>query len=105
MDVRDNGKEYIVEAELPGITKNDIDIELTKNSVRIQGEMRREEEKDEEGYYRRERSYSSFYRHMPLPEEVRPDKADATFNNGILEIKLPKEKPTVKEKTHKITIK
>jgi HSP20 family protein len=105
IDVKDTGEEYVVEAELPGIPKEDINVELTRNSIKIHGEKRMEEETEDEGYYKRERSYSSFYRDLPLPEHVKPDAADATFNNGVLEIRLPKENPTHKEKPQKVKIK
>jgi HSP20 family protein len=105
MDIRDTGKEYIVEAELPGIPKKNIDINVTKDLLEIKGENKMEIQDDKDDYYRRERSYAGFYRQMPLPDDVVPDKADAKFKDGILEITLPKEKPSLKEKAKKLLIK
>ncbi len=105
IDIMDNGKDYVIEAELPGIKKEDIDIRLTRNSIEIIGEKRNEEEEEDKDYHRQERSYSRFYRRLPLVEDVKPSEAEATFNNGILEIRLPKENPTIKEKPHHIKIK
>jgi len=105
IDIMDNGSEYIIEAELPGIQKENIDIKLTKNSIEIIGEKRKEEEEKDKDYHRQERSYSRFYRRLPLPEDVKPSEAEATFKNGILEIRLPKENPTIKEKPHHVKIK
>jgi len=79
----------IVRADLPGLTKDDIDVDITDDAIKIRGERRQEKEETEEGYYRSERSYGSFYREIPLPSGVKPDEADATFRNGVLEITMP----------------
>jgi HSP20 family protein len=105
MDIKDTGKELVIEAELPGIPKENIDIKLTENSIEICGEVKSEEKEEKEGYYRQERSYSTCYRQMPLPSEVIPNKADAKLEDGVLHIKLPKKKPTTKEKAHKVNVK
>jgi HSP20 family protein len=105
VDIRDTGEELIIEAEMPGIQKENIDIQLTENSIEICGEMKTEEEEDEEGYFHQERRYTTCYRQVPLPSEVIPDKADATLEDGILYITLPKKKPAPKEKVHSVKIK
>ena len=105
MDIKDTGKELVIEAELPGIPKENIDIKLTENSIEICGEVKSEEKEEKEGYYRQERSYSTCYRNIPLPSEVIPNKADAKLEDGVLHIKLPKKKPTTKEKAHKVNVK
>jgi HSP20 family protein len=105
MDIKDTGEELLIEAEMPGIPKENIDIQLTENSIEICGEIREEVKKDQEGYIRQERSYTTCQRQMPLPAEIVPDKADATLADGILHIKLPKKKPTPKEKTHTLKVK
>lgn len=79
----------IVRADLPGLTKDDIDVDVTNDAIKIRGERRQEKEETEEGYYRSERSYGSFYREIPLPSGVNGDEANATFRNGVLEITLP----------------
>lgn len=79
----------IVRADLPGLTKDDIKVDVTNDAIKIRGERRQEKEESEEGYYRSERSYGSFYREIPLPSGVNGDEANATFLNGVLEITLP----------------
>ncbi len=92
VDMVDKGKEYVVRAELPGITKDDIKVEVTEDSLEISSEKSVEEKEEKEGYIRRERRYSNFYRSIPLPGEVVPGKADAELNDGVLTIRLPKAK-------------
>ena len=79
----------IVRADLPGLSKDDINVDITHDAIKIRGERRQEKEEDEEGYYRSERSYGSFYREIPLPSGVNRDEAKASFNNGVLEITMP----------------
>lgn len=105
MDIKDTGNELVIEAEMPGIPKENIDIQLTENSIEICGEVKSEEKEEKKGYYRQERSYSTCYRQMPLPAEIIPSKAEATLEDGILHIKIPKKKPTTKEKAHKVNVK
>lgn len=104
LDLADNGKEYVVTAELPGITKEDLKVEVTANSIEISSEKKIEQKEEKEGYIRRERSYSNFYRSIPLPEDIAPAKADAELKEGILTVKLPKAKPEEK-KTKKLPVK
>lgn len=95
--LRHNG-DFTVRAELPGLTKDDVKVELTDNVLTLSGERKEEKEEKREGYYRTERSYGSFYRLIPLPEGANMDKATATFNNGLLEVKLqvPKLEPRIR---------
>src|SRR5688572_32577976 len=79
----------IVRADLPGLNKDDIDVDITDDAIRIRGERRLEREENEEGYYRSERSYGSFYREIPLPGGVNHEEANASFRNGVLEITMP----------------
>src|SRR6266480_3419081 len=79
----------IVRADLPGLTKDDINVEITDDAIKIRGERRQAKEENEEGYYRSERSYGSFYREIPLPSGVNPEEANATFRDGVLEITMP----------------
>ena len=88
------GNEFVVRADLPGLSKDDVKVDVTDDSVTLQGERREEHEEDREGYYRSERTYGSFYRVVPLPDGAITDSAKAQFNNGVLEIVLqapPKE--------------
>jgi HSP20 family protein len=79
----------LVRADLPGLTKDDINVDITDDAIKIRGERRQEKDENEEGYYRSERSYGSFYREIPLPSGVNRDEANATFRNGVLEITMP----------------
>ena len=83
-----NGK-LIVRADLPGLTKDDINVDITNDAIKIRGERRQEKEENEEGYYRSERSYGSFYREIPLPSGVHSEAANASFRDGVLEITMP----------------
>jgi HSP20 family protein len=80
---------FIVRADLPGLTKDDIKVEVTDDAIKIRGERRQQKEESDEGYYRSERSYGSFYRAIPLPSGVNPEEANATFRNGVLELTMP----------------
>jgi HSP20 family protein len=83
-----NGK-LTIRADLPGLSRDDIDVNITDDAVVIRGEREQAKEENEQGYYRSERSYGSFYREIPLPSGVKPDEASATFRDGVLEITLP----------------
>jgi HSP20 family molecular chaperone IbpA len=80
------GDQFVVRADLPGLKKEDVNIEVTDDVLTIQGERRDEREEDREGYYRSERSYGSFYRVVPLPEGAISESAKAAFKDGVLEI-------------------
>lgn len=84
-----NGQ-FVVRAELPGLTKEDVRIQVTDEGLLIEGERRHEMEAAEEGgVYRSERVYGRFSRFLNLPDRVDPDKAQARFDNGVLEITIP----------------
>ncbi|MDB5077359.1 MAG: Heat shock protein Hsp20 [Chloroflexi bacterium] len=90
VDVYDEGNELVVKAELPGVKKEDIDIALEEGNLVIRGQRSSEREVRTEQYYRSERSFGSFYRRIPVPEGVQPDQIKANFNDGVLEVRLPK---------------
>ncbi|MEM2959207.1 MAG: Hsp20/alpha crystallin family protein [Candidatus Freyarchaeota archaeon] len=91
-DIQETDKEIIIVAELPGVKKEDININATENRVEISAEVKVDREETEEGreYIYRERTHKKFYRSFKLPVQVIPEKAAATYKNGILELKLPK---------------
>ncbi len=93
LDMYETDNELVIKAELPGIESKDVDITLSDNTLTIKGERKKSEEVKGENYYRREVSYGSFQRAVNLPVSVNTEKIKATFKNGILEIKLEKEKP------------
>ncbi len=106
VDLVDNGKEYLVKAEMPGIRKEDLKIEVAQDNLEISGETSVEEkhEDKETGYIRRERRYSRFYRTLPLPENILTDKVEAELKDGVLTVKLPKAAPPERT-TKKVPVK
>ena len=90
VDLYEEKDDIVVKAELPGMDKDNIAVNLTDHTLTIKGEKKKEEEIKEENYYRSERSYGSFLRTLELPRDVHADKVKATFKNGILEVRLPK---------------
>ncbi|HZS04223.1 MAG TPA: Hsp20/alpha crystallin family protein [Blastocatellia bacterium] len=92
-----------VRADLPGMNKDDVKVEITDGGLTIQGERRSEHKEDREGFYRSERSYGSFFRTIPLPEGVNAGNAQASFRDGVLEITMPA--PQRQENRRQIEIK
>lgn len=90
LDVYELKEDLIVKAEIPGLTKDEIDITLEGNTLTIKGEKKKEEEVKDDDYYRCERTYGAFSRSIELPVTVQTDKVNAAFNNGVLEIRMPK---------------
>ncbi len=99
VDLYEEKDDIVVKAELPGLEKEDIEVNLSDNRLTIRGEKKQEEEVKRENYYRSERSYGSFSRTLELPREVQTDKVKAAFKNGILEIRLPKTEEAKKKET------
>jgi HSP20 family protein len=102
VDVYEEKDEIVVKAELPGLDKNDIEVNISDSVLTLKGEKKREEKIEDEGYYSCERSYGAFLRSVDLPGEVQADKVKASFKNGVLEIRMPK---TEEAKTKEIKIK
>ncbi|MCL6106596.1 MAG: Hsp20/alpha crystallin family protein [Actinobacteria bacterium] len=99
MDVYTKGSDMMIRMELPGIDIEDLDISLTEHTLRISGESRSDKEIKEDDYYRRERSYGRFERSLPVPEKVTEKDIDASYTDGILEVKVKgavEEVPTKK---------
>jgi HSP20 family protein len=90
VDVIDREKDTIVTADLPGVEKSDIRINVRDNTLEISAEKKIVRENEDEGYIRRERGHTRFYRAIRLPTPVDESRAGAIFNNGVLEITLPK---------------
>lgn len=82
------GDEFIVRAELPGLKKEDVRVNVTDDSIVIEGERRDEFENTQGDVYHTERSYGSFHREIALPDGAISDKANASFKDGVLEVKL-----------------
>jgi HSP20 family protein len=86
MDVFEKDDTLVVKAELPGLKKEDVQVELAGRDLIIRGESKAEKEIKEEDYVRSERTFGSFYRRMPLPTGVTPDQVQATLTDGVLEV-------------------
>lgn len=89
IEVRERDNELIVCAELPGLRKEDVNIEVDADQLVISGERRAESESKEQGWYRSERSYGSFCRTVPLPEGAQTDNVQAKLRDGLLEVTVP----------------
>jgi HSP20 family protein len=89
VEVTQQGNELVVRADLPGMKKDDIQVDITDDEVTLSGERRREEETEKGGLYRSERSYGFFTRSIRLPEGAMTDQAKAAFKDGVLEIRMP----------------
>ena len=102
-NITDEGNQYIVSAQLPGIDKGDIEITVRDGILEIKGEQKNEYEDKREGYVRKEYHSSSYHRRFTVPENIDEDKIDAKLDKGILTLKLPK-KEEEKRETRKINI-
>ncbi len=102
IEVLQNNGQFMVRADLPGLTKDDVKVEVTDDLLTLSGERKEEKEEKREGFYRSERSYGSFYRQIPLPEGAMTENAKATFEKGVLEITIPASK--VEPSTRKLEI-
>lgn len=89
IEVRERNNQLEIAAELPGLSKDDIRVECTDEGIIIEGEKKREQESDEGGVHRSERSYGHFYRMIPLPEGANGEQAKAEFKDGVLCVRVP----------------
>jgi HSP20 family protein len=89
VDVFQKNDQLVIKADLPGLSKDDVKVDITEDAVTIQGERRSEHEEEREGFYQSERTYGSFYRTIPLPTGAMADQAKATFRDGVLEVTMP----------------
>jgi HSP20 family protein len=90
IDIYEDGESVVCKAEIPGMKKEDISVQLTPDSIIISGEKRSERKVEESNFYRLESSSGSFTRTCQLPTEIIPDKARAVFKDGVLEVRVPK---------------
>ncbi len=91
VDIYETKDDVVVKAELPGMNKEDIKINIVDNSLVIEGEKKQEKEVKEENYYRVERRYGAFRRVIEIPVPVKTEGVEATYKDGVLEVKLPKK--------------
>jgi HSP20 family protein len=93
----DRGDRFELQLEVPGIEKENVEVKATKYSVELSGKHSEKSEEKGKKYVYSERMYRSFYRNVPLPEEIIPSKVSAKVENGILRLDLPKKNPTESE--------
>ena len=90
VDIYEEGADVVVKAEIPGMKKEDIHVDINDKTVTIHGEKKKEEKVERKSHARLERSSRSFVRTVDLPKEVQTDKARASFKDGVLEVRVPK---------------
>ena len=90
MDLVETDAHFVLRADLPGLSEEDVAIELEDNVLTVSGERKAEHEEKKEGFYRVERSFGQFRRSLTLPEGVNADAITATFDKGVLEVRIPK---------------
>ena len=90
MDLVETDDHFVLRADLPGLSEEDVEIEVEDRVLTVSGERKAEHEDRKEGYHRVERAYGSFTRSLTLPEGVEADAVEATFDRGVLEVRIPK---------------
>ena len=101
MDLLETDDNFVLRADLPGMTESDVNIELEDNVLTVSGERKAEHEAKGESFYRVERSFGTFARSLTLPKGIDPEAVTAGFENGVLEVRVPKPE---QRKPRKITI-
>lgn len=102
LDVKEDDENIVVSAELPGINREDLEISVNRDILEIRGQKSEEQKRDGENFYMVERSYGSFSRRIPLPSEVDSERAEASMQNGVLTLRLPKTEPQQSRRTIQI---
>lgn len=103
VDIYEDGESVVVKAEIPGIRKEDINVQLTPDSITISGQKSGEQRVEQRDYYRLERSYGSFTRTCQLPVETNSEKARAVFKDGVLEVRIPRSEAAA-QRVKKLTV-
>ena len=101
-DIIDEGNQFRVKMDTPGIKKNELKLNVTDNSIEVTGEHKEEEKK--KNYLRKERHSVSYYQTIPLSEKIIPGKVQAKLTDGVLDITLPKTKPTPTPKKRSVNV-
>lgn len=100
MDLLETAEHYVLRADLPGLSDDDIDIQLQDNVLTVTGERNAEHEQQQEGYHRLERAFGTFSRSLTLPDGVDPDAIQARVDRGVLEIRIPKPEQRKPRQVH-----
>ena len=90
MDLAETDDHFVLRADLPGLSQDDVNIELEDRVLTVSGERQAEHDDRGEGYYRVERAFGSFSRSLTLPEGIDPEGVEASFDRGVLEVRIPK---------------
>ena len=90
MDLLETDDHFVLRADLPGMSEEDVNIELEDSTLTISGERKAEHETKDEGYYRLERAFGAFSRTLQLPKGIDPESVTASFDRGVLEVRIPK---------------
>ena len=103
VDIEDKGKDFVLTVDLPGFRKEEVNVEVTHDYVNIQARKQetKESEDKKKNYLRKERASEAYYRRVTLPQEVNSDQAQASLNDGVLQITLPKKESL---ETKKLTV-
>jgi HSP20 family protein len=101
MDLVADDEHLVLRADLPGLSEEDVNVEVKDGVLTVSGERRAEEKTEEKGYHRIERSYGSFSRSLSIPEGIDPEQVSAEFDNGVLEVRIPKPE---ERKPHRVQI-
>lgn len=101
VDLVEETDEFVLRADLPGVAEQDVKVELDHNVLSVSGERKAEHEERKDGYYRLERASGRFARSLRLPEGIDPDGVKASFENGVLEVRVPKP---ASRKPHRVPI-
>ena len=97
LDMTGDDKQYVVTVEIPGVSPDDISLEARDGALLLRGEKKQEATSDEKGVYRMERTYGSFERVLPLPEDASEDAVTASHKDGVLTITIPRKEKTAPE--------
>ena len=104
VDLVDEGDHYLITAELPGFTKEQVDVKVNKDGILIHAEQTTQNEQKDKNYLHRERAYSAFERVIEFPMEVNPTKVDGSMKDGILQLTIPKKEPKPEERLTKVQL-
>jgi HSP20 family protein len=103
LDIQDRGDHFSLAAELPGFTKDEVQVRVDSNGIELRADKSENVKKGEKGSY--QKSSRSYYQYLSLPDQVSADKIDGTMKNGILELKLPKRTLKLKDSTRRVDLK
>lgn len=105
IDIKDTDENYIVSVEIPGVTRDDVDIRVEGNLMTIIGEKKQEKKEEKENYQCIERQYGSFERMLTLPQDADADNIEANFRNGILTVRIKRKAQAVSKESRKVEVK